>query len=595
MSNQQIFRVGGTRLDGDRCLIVGPEGEVHLEPRVADLAATLVAHAGEVTTRDYLIDEVWAGHPGAEQSLTNAASKLRRAVEEAGGDPEVIETVPKRGYRLTREPAPHSRKVDPDTRRMTWLLATSVLMVLVVAGFWQLDREEGGQQSIAVLAFEDLSPQGDQVHFSRGIAEEVLNRLSRINNLRVAGRTSAFSFADKDLTISEIGRRLEVSHVLEGSVRKMGERIRVTVQLIDSRSDRHVWSETYDADLSNVFEVQDRIASSVARQLSVQLEVDTAEHSRTDPRTHALLLRARHLFDYGDQEQVEQAWNLLEQGLERDPDHIPLLLLATREAYESGDMEKVNRMLGRAVEIAPDHPQVMLFTAFGDWMMEYDPQKALDKVESALRRRPGHVHVLGAAAALLRWMGFVEEAIVVGERVVADNPLCKLCLKDLAMAHMYAGNLEEAERRIERYHRLGDDGHLVHGDILLLAGKPEQALEQYELQQPPAGHPVMYKTSRAMAFHDLGRMDAYRRELKAFEAEWGEVSPSSVARIYAWTGDVESAISALGDGSHLLKPRVPRSPFYDSLRGDPRWNDILSRLGVTPDQRRQLKFDLPFE
>ncbi|NBD95209.1 MAG: hypothetical protein GVY11_01880 [Gammaproteobacteria bacterium] len=594
MSNQRTFVLGGVRLDPDRCLIVGSEGEVHLEPRVADLAATLVAHTGELATRDYLIDAVWQGHPGAEQSLTNAASKLRRAVEEAGGDPEVIETVPKRGYRLTRAPSSHAPKVFPGAGRLVWLAAASVLIVFVVAGFWQLGRDDG-QQSIAVLAFEDLSPRGDQAHFSRGIAEEVLNRLSRINNLRVAGRTSAFSFADKDLTISEIGRRLEVSHVLEGSVRKMDERIRVTVQLIDSGSDRHVWSETYDADLSNVFEVQDRIASSVARQLSVQLEVDTAEHSRTDPRTHALLLRARHLFDHGDEEQAEQAWKLLEQGLERDPDHIPLLLLATREAYWNGNMEKVNRMLGRAVEIAPNHPQVMIFTAYGDWMMQYEPQKALDKIESALRRRPGNVHVLGAASQLLRWMGFVEEAIVVGERVVADDPLCKYCLKDLAIAHMYAGNLDEAERRIKRYHRLGDDGHLVHGDILLLAGKPGQALEQYELQQPPAGHPVLYETSRAMALHDLGRMDAYRNALEAFDAEWGEVSPSSVARIHAWAGDVESAIRALGDGSKVLKPRVPRSPFYDSLRGDPRWRKVLTRLGVSPQQRRELEFALPFD
>jgi hypothetical protein len=105
----------------------------------------------------------------------------------------------------------------------------------------------------------------------------------------------------------------------------------------------------------------------------------------------------------------------------------------------------------------------------------------------------------------------------------------------------------------------------------------------------------MYRTSRAMALHDLGRMDAYRKELEAFEAEWGELSPSSVARVYAWAGDVESAIAALGDGSHLLKPRVPRSPFYDSLRGDPRWREVLARLGVTPQQRRELEFALPFD
>src|SRR5262245_45890832 len=149
-------------------------------------------------------------------------------------------------------------------------------------------------QSIAVLPFVDMSPNKDQEYFSDGIAEELLNLLAKIEQLRVISRSSAFSFKGKDIELPEIAKRLNVAHILEGSVRMAGNQVRITAQLIDARSDRHLWSETYDRPLDNIFAVQDEIAAAVVEQLKVKLLGAAPKAKVTEPKAYALVLQARH-------------------------------------------------------------------------------------------------------------------------------------------------------------------------------------------------------------------------------------------------------------------------------------------------------------
>jgi adenylate cyclase len=154
-------------------------------------------------------------------------------------------------------------------------------------------------RSIAVLAFDDMSPEGDQEYLSDGIAEELLNLLAKIPELRVISRSSAFSFKGKDLKLTEIAKELNVGHILEGSVRKSGNRVRITAQLIDARSDTHLWSETYDRTLDDVFAIQDDIAATVVAQLKITLLGEAPHVEETDPEAYALYLQARHLGRHG--------------------------------------------------------------------------------------------------------------------------------------------------------------------------------------------------------------------------------------------------------------------------------------------------------
>lgn len=176
-----------------------------------------------------------------------------------------------------------------------------------------------GDHSIAVLPFIDMSIGKDQEYMSDGIAEELLNLLTKIPELRVISRSSAFAFKGEKIDIPEVGKQLNVAHVLEGSVRKAGNQIRITTQLIHARSDTHIWSETYDRELENIFAIQDEIAGKVVEQLKIQLLKDSPKSAQVDPAAYAMFLQARYLRRERTPESLEQAKGLLERALELDP------------------------------------------------------------------------------------------------------------------------------------------------------------------------------------------------------------------------------------------------------------------------------------
>ena len=172
-----------------------------------------------------------------------------------------------------------------------------------------------GDHSIAVLPFVDMSINKDQEYMSDGIAEELLNLLTKIPQLRVISRTSAFSFKDKNLKIADVARELKAAHILEGSIRKSANQVRITVQLIEARSDTHLWSETYDRTLDNIFDIQDEIATAVVAQLKLTLLGETPTVDEIEPDAYALFLQARHLWRMGTSTGFEQAIELYREAL----------------------------------------------------------------------------------------------------------------------------------------------------------------------------------------------------------------------------------------------------------------------------------------
>lgn len=219
---------------------------VQLEPKVMDVLCVLLEQQGRVVSREEFIGRVWKLESGSDESVTRAISLLRRAFRKVGEDRQYIETVPKRGYRIIADapatealPAPAPTPAAPPSRAAM-------------------------QTSIAVLAFADMSPASDQRHFCDGVAEEIINALLRIPELRVIGRTSSFSFKSREETIPNIGARLNASHVLQGSVRKHGDVLRICAQLIEADSERHLWSQTFDGSYEDVFNLQEKVATATA-------------------------------------------------------------------------------------------------------------------------------------------------------------------------------------------------------------------------------------------------------------------------------------------------------------------------------------------
>jgi adenylate cyclase len=320
--------------------------------------------------------------------------------------------------------------------------------------------------SIAVLAFADLSPTGDQAYFSDGIAEEILNALTRVEGLAVASRTSAFQFKGREIGIPEIARALGVRHVLEGSVRKAGDSLRITAQLIDAANDRHLWSETFDRSLTaeNVFQIQDEIAVAITRALGVAMKLGgeklvSSAGGTDDIDAYALYLEARTL--YHQRNDLARADKLLEQALEQDPSfarawelRAPIPSLAIEYGFSSEPLEaaeaRSRQYAAKALELNPGSS--LALATMGKILMEQglslrgsaDWATVLDYFEQAIEVDPTNASAFLWRGNTLDALGFSEEALAAYEQCVALEPLYFPCVNNRPFSLVALGRFEEA-------------------------------------------------------------------------------------------------------------------------------------------------------
>jgi len=320
--------------------------------------------------------------------------------------------------------------------------------------------------SIAVLPFADLSPTGDQEYFSDGIAEEILNALTRVDGLAVASRTSAFQFKGREIGIPEIAQRLGVRHVLEGSVRKAGDTLRITAQLIDASNDRHLWSETFDRSLTaeNVFQIQDEIAAAITRALGVAMNLDgerlvSSTGATDDIDAYALYLEARNL--YHQRNTLDRADRLLEQALEQDPDfarawelRAPIPTLAIEYGDSSEPLEaaeaRSRQYAARALELNPGSS--LALATMGALLMDVGAQlrgftdwaAVLDYFEQAIEADPTNASAFLWRGNTLDSLGFSEEALAAYEQCVVLEPLYRPCINNRPFSLVTLGRFEEA-------------------------------------------------------------------------------------------------------------------------------------------------------
>ena len=332
------FRLGPFAVEPLAGAVTGPNGEAqHLEPKVMDVLVCLAAHAGEIVTRKQLLDTVWSGSAGSDEQLTRAIGELRRAFHDSPGDPQYIETVPKRGYRLIGEVrlakpakantgAPASGSTAHPYRIRLVLAAIAVLaLALVYVAFNKTaiesapDELDAGDLSIAVLPFVNLSNDPDNEYFSDGLSEELLNLLARVPGLKVIGRTSSFSFKGKHADLREIGGTLGVKTVLEGSVLKSGSQVRITAQLVDVSDGTTIWSSQYDRTVTDIIAVQDDIAAAILDELKIHVRT-TPTRRRPTEVTEAYVQFLTGRASLNIQQDVKNAETALLRATELDPD-----------------------------------------------------------------------------------------------------------------------------------------------------------------------------------------------------------------------------------------------------------------------------------
>ena len=464
------------------------------------------------------------------------------------------------------------------------------------------DREVEAEsdKSIAVLPFADMSPNKDQDYFSDGLSEELLNLLAKIPQLKVAARTSSFQFKGQTGDIADIGKQLKVAHLLEGSVRTSGNQVRVTTQLIQVEDGYHLWSETYDRNLDDIFAIQDEIAGAVVAQLKITLLGEAPRVRETDPAAYALYLQALQLGRQNTPESLKQSINLYQQALELDPNYAAAWaglatnynqqatsgLIPTAEGFNLA-REAANKAL------AIDPGYALAHAVLGDTALlgDRDLAAAARHTERALELEPGNTDILRSAAKMFRVLGRPDSAIAVCEYMVALDPVNNNGYYTLALMNRFSGELDAAiaEARKALILSPGRIGaHNLISEALLLKDELDAALEEIQKEES-----VWRQVTLPMVYHALGRSadsDAALSELiEEDEQGWAY----NIAYIFAFRGEDDHAFEWLDKAVEYDDPGLgdlPSETFLTSLHDDPRWLPLLESLGKSPAQLDAIEF-----
>jgi len=446
-------------------------------------------------------------------------------------------------------------------------------------------------RSIAVLAFADLSPEADQEYFSEGISEEILNLLAKVPELRVTARTSSFSFKDQNLEIPVIAERLHVAHVLEGSVRKAGNRVRITVQLIKADDGFHVWSETYDRTLDDIFQIQDEIGAKVVDALKISLLGEAPKATETSPDAYALYLQARHSIKQYTVESHEKAETLLTQVLKIDSSFAPAWTELGNVYNNQANMFAV-RPVNEAVELAREAIQRALdedpqyapaYAALGDLDIHYtyDLTAASELMQRALALNPGDTYILGEAAHLECMFDRIDECINLYRQVVTLDPLSPRGHINLGYAYFKANRLEEATNSIQLGLSLNPGQGTAHyrlAFVLLAQGDAPGALVAIEQET------IDWRRLHGMVFvqHALGNVEASDATLNEFIEKFQPAADYQIAQIYAVRGEIDLAFEWLDKAYDNRDTGLPfmLGPLFDNLHDDPRWPAFLDKMGL---------------
>jgi TolB-like protein len=458
---------------------------------------------------------------------------------------------------------------------------------------------EAGAASIAVLPFVNMSDDKSNEYFSDGLTEELLNVLANVPGLRVIARTSSFAYKGKEVKIAEVARDLNVDHVLEGSVRKSGNRVRITTQLIRSSDSSHLWSQTYDRDLDDIFAVQDEISNEVVDALKLRLlkpaASSGAESGGTQvPAAYEAFLRGRHLRHEGEGEAtLRGAIAAFEEAITLDPNYArayagkadALNALASNGyvPFDSGFAE-ARRAAERALEIAPNVAEALLALVFVQFNVDMNAGVAADSADRALRLSPGSYDVLVAYSGIQVSMGRREASVDSARKAVELDPIAPGAYSNLAGNLIFARQYDEAERAARRAIELAPArpaGHYWLGWSLLMQGRNDEALAEFGREpiewQRRAG--VIWALARK---GDLARA---REELTTYHEAIGDAASYQYAQVSALLGDRDEAFRWLANARRIHDPglmgQVYDDPLLEPLRSDPRYVALVRELGFT--------------
>jgi TolB-like protein/DNA-binding winged helix-turn-helix (wHTH) protein/Tfp pilus assembly protein PilF len=621
----RVLRVGEWRVDPDLDELSRGEETIRVEPRTMRLLMRLAAHAGRVVDVQQLLEEVWPNVVVTHGSVYQAVAQLRQILGDDCEHPSYIENLPRRGYRLIAAVASWDTASQAATDPTLAAQGLTQMTIRSVGAGQQLasqgpvsaasttPRAVGGEtprefhahlghnvgtwsafeKSIAVLPFTNLSSDQENEYFGDGLAEEILNALSHIPELHVAARSSTFTFKNKGLNVSEIAERLRVATVLEGSVRRAADRLRITVQLVDAETGFHLWSERFDRRLSDIFEIQEEIAGAIAERLKVTLQsVDTRPTANVE--AYELYLRGRYDLHQRSPTTLRAAIKSFEQSLKLDPNNARAFAgladcyailsyygwmptgEARRRAYEA---------MQRAVTLAPNLWETNYSRGLHIFTFDRAWRSAQPYFENAAAINPRAALVHTYFGMFLATAGQADKAIAQADLGRQLDPLSPFPHTYAAMTFAILGRLEAAESAARHAIELQPDflpALFGLGGILCKIERSAEAVSYFERAVQLSRAPFYvgwlgYGVARA------GRADDARRLLSELDERGsrGEfIPPLARLQINAGLGDIAAIRTAFAAAIELWTPPLPIrfGPDLQRFRTDPEVDRLYVEL-----------------
>ena len=558
---------------------------------------------------------------GSSQASVIAAILGHEAPSVAGAAPAPLEQLVKRclaknpderwqsardlKYELERIAASGSASTVPFVpirikRRVSWPVWIALTLILAAVGagaIWFGRAHKHPEQTIAVMPFADLSPEKNQEFFSDGLTEELLNGLAKIPGWRVAGRTSSFRFKGVTADARTIGQKLNVSTILEGSVRTQGNRSRIAVQLIHASDGFQLWSATFDRDTDDIFAVEAEIAHAVAGALGAldSAPVSPAEKI-TNGEAYNAYLQGQYLLKRGNRENFEKAAAYFEQAVKLAPNYAPGWIGLGDSRQSQADwgfipVEDGYRQARVAIEhaLALDDRSGQAHASLGHIKMFYDWDwtGAAASLRRALELEPANSDVLFTAAVLARNEGRLDDAIAIHRRDLEIDPLNPNSFHEYGMALHYAGRQDEASAALRKSLELSpdmDNAHALLSRIALAQSQPQLALSEIE-KEPHEGFRF---SGLPLVYHALGRKKESDASLAQLLAKYSKDAPYQIAAAYAFRGEKDRAFEWLDRAYALRDPgltEIKADPLLANLRGDGRYKAMLMKMRLDGGRR----------
>ena len=588
----------------------------------------LVANAGKVVTREELQQKLWSGDTFVDfdVGLNNAIRKLRQALGDDADNPQYIETLAKRGYRfvapvadLNQAPSLPLPLVEHDRKRAdsrlwsamaksttTLLIVLAVSALIVVALWWKWGETwVGGHSheihSIAVLPLQNLSGDPGQEYFADGTTEELITTFARLTDLRITSRTSAMQFKGVQKSAMEIGRSLGVDAIVEGSIARSGDMVRVTVQLIDAHADRHLWANEYHSTLTDMLRLQEEVAHDVALQVSGKVAPQQVQYlvsvKMVNPEAHDLYLRARQHAAKWNEEDMAEAIKLYQQAIQLQPDYAAAYvgladahsLFGTWEGQDAeGEWAHVREAASKALsldsQVAGAHGQLAWVKHIYDW----DTSGAYEEFQKALKTDRNNPNTHAGYGLFLAQIGRVEEGLAEAQLAEELDPLSSRISGYKEKMFMIARRYDDVFKQAKRTRELYPDSYVTALHVLEtyeLLGRFEDSINEFEAHPEPGNMTQQEATVLAnklrSALRNQGPKGYWGAQLKQ-KLDNDADDHCLLAYAYFRTGDHDNGYRQLElaiKGRDRNLRQMKTHPMWDFVRDDPRFQDVLRRVG----------------